>query len=828
MNTFFKNHPWLLRGLLLGCCVLFFFVSFYVYIAYLLPLPPLFTEATNHPTTKIFDRHGELLYEILQPESGKKTLVALDAIPQHFIHATLAAEDRNFYAHPGVDIGAIARALFFNFKEQRIVSGGSTITQQLVRNISGNRPNRDLWDKMVEAMYAVRLSHIYNKDEILELYLNKIYYGNFAYGAQSAAQAYVGKNLSDIDLAEASFIAGLPQSPSAYNPYIYFDKAKKRQKYVLDQMVKQKFITEQEAVTALAEPITLRSNKFRIKAPHFVHNVVNELEEKFGDEMVTHGGLSVTTTLDYNLQLKAEQIVARRVDALKKNDVTNGALLAMDVASGQILVWVGSKDYFDESIDGAVDMVHALRQPGSALKPFTYLAALEKGYTPATILYDIPTEFTTETGPYAPKNYDLKYHGPVRLRTALASSYNIPAVKTLEFVGISEFMVFLKKMGINTLHDAPSFYGLALTLGGGEVEVIDMANAYNVIANYGMQRTSSTLLSIKDDEGQELYTWNLPTSRDVLGQFGKEHAYQIIDILKDPLARLPGFGEGSVLELSRPAAVKTGTTRNFRDNWTVGFTPELLTAVWVGNADASPMQNISGVTGAAPIWADFMETALQSKPASKFVIPSRIHEIEICALSGMLPSLFCNEKIGEIFVKGFEPREIDNYYQNFWIEMDSGHIIPDACKNTYNPLTIKQKVLVAYPIILQKWATENGLQLPPMEHCNIVFDYSNAFPDGYPNGEAKLISIDTPRNNDEYMLDSTLPISSQKVPLRATIPLNTQEVRYYVNGKILTTQKVAPFDFLWLPEKGHFSLYGEATLLNGEIIKSSSITFEVK
>lgn len=876
LQEFKKIHPIGFWAVVIIAGSVIITVSFFIYVAYLMPLPPVFRDFSNQPTTKIFDRNGILLYEVLQPESGKKSLISLKDIPKTFVNATLAAEDINFYSHPGIDFNAILRALFFNVREQRIVSGGSTITQQLIRNLLGSKINRNLSDKILEAMYAVRISNVYSKDQILELYLNKIYYGNMAYGSQSAALDYFGKNIYDLDLAEISLLAGLPQSPSSYNPFVYFDKAKKRQKYVLDQMVKYHFITDDQAAVALAEPLTFRRNKYKIKAPHFVHYVINRLEEKYGEDAVNLGGLSVITTLDYNLQQQAEGIITRRVEALKNNNVTNGALLSIDVKTGQILAWVGSKDYFDAEIAGQVDIINALRQPGSSIKPLTYLAAFEKGYTPATVLYDIPSQFNTASGPYAPKNYDLKYHGPVRVRTALASSFNIPAVKTLEYVGVGNFMAFLNKFGIDSLDSSPDFYGLALTLGGGEVSVFDMANAFNTIANYGIKRDSSVILEVKSlvdgldgatrgvdvggredvseggDSGQNdanpgeseaakvaaapalpeksvpLFEWSLPAGNNVLGPFGRQHAYQIIDILKDPLARIPGFGEDSALEIGREAAVKTGTTRNFKDNWTIGFTPQLLTAVWVGNADASSMENVSGVDGAAPIWADFMKGALQSRPMENFVKPSGLNEIEICAISGKLPTGLCNERVYELFIKGNEPKEYDNYYRKFWIDSGNGKIITDECKKYHPELKASQKTLIAYPQELQKWAAQNGLGLAEFKDCITPGDYPDAYTNGKPEGNTNAVFIDNPINNDEYQIDYSLPMEAQKIPFRVSVPLETIKVNYYIDNVNVGNKNEAPFTYLWLASKGSHKLKAEAVLAGGKVVGSEEVKFIVR
>lgn len=828
LKRFHQKHPIVFFGAALAVGFLIMGLLFYAYLAWFLPLPSNLTE--DHPlgTTKILDRNGELLYEVFQPELGKKSVVPLTQIPQKFIQATLAAEDIHFYDHGGVDFWAIGRAIFFNLKEQRIVSGGSTITQQLVRNLLGFSTKRSYTDKALEAMYAIRLSHLYSKDQILELYLNKIYYGNLAYGAEAAALDYFGKHIYDLDLAESALLAGLPQAPSSYNPFVHPDQAALRQKYVLGQMVKYGFIQADEALAAEQENLQLRHNKVAIKAPHFVHFVMNQLDETLGADALRRGGFSIYTTLDYNLQIKAERDISLQIQNLHDKHVSNGALLSLDPQTGQILAWVGSENYFDDSIDGEVDMVTALRQPGSAIKPLNYLLALEKGYTPATILEDIATQFSTENGPYSPKNYDLRYHGPVRLREALASSFNIPAVKTLEYVGIEAFINFLKKLGIDTLNRDSDFYGLALTLGGGEVRMLDMAHAFNVLANYGNAFESSAVLKIVNEKGENIYDWKMPQKKYVLGSFGQEHAYQIIDILKDPLARLKGFGEGSLLEISHEAAVKTGTTRNFRDNWTIGFTPQLLTVVWVGNADASAMYNVTGIDGAAPIWHDFMEDALAFSPKINFVKPPRLKQIEICALSGKLPTELCQDRIYEWFVSGSEPQKPDDYFQKFTILKQTGLIVAPECVKEYPSSAIEEKVLVAYPPAFQGWAHDNKLQLPAMVPCALSKDLTSGYPNGYAQpqkGEEDGLTITNPRPNDEYELDSHLPIQSQKIPFTVLATLNTQTLSYFIDGEKATTIQEAPFSYLWIPTKGKHTLRAEATLASGEKIMSEEVSF---
>lgn len=828
LNGWKKKHPvafYILAGLgaaavVVGCFVL--------YISWLLPLPDALMRDRAQGSIQILDRKGQLLYEVISPTGGKKTFIPFEKFSQNFRNATLAAEDIHYYDHGGVDLFAVGRALFFNVSEGRIVSGASTITQQLVRNLLGFTTKRGYAEKILEMMYAVRMSNVYSKDEILELYLNTIYYGNLAYGAESAALDYFGKHIYDLDLAESTLLAGLPQAPSYYNPFVYFDRSKKRQKYVLDQMVKYGFVDQVTADDAFNEPLKFRKNVFEMKAPHFVRYVLNRLPDLVGETKLQEGGLRVYTTLDYDLELEAERIITRQIQSLSDKHVTNGALLAIEPATGKILTWVGSENYYNDEIDGQVDMVSALRQPGSSIKPLTYLLALEKDYTPATILEDVPVEFKTAGGPYAPKNYDLDYHGPVRLREALASSFNIPAVQTLDHIGLESFIAFLKKLGIDTIDQNPNFYGLALTLGGGEVRMADMVKAFNVIANYGQSMELSPVERVEDLNGKNLFSWKMPEKNYVLGSYGREHAYQIIDILKDPDARLKGFGEGSVLEISHEAAVKTGTTRNFRDNWTIGFSPQLLTAVWVGNADASPMQNITGVDGAGPIWHDFMESALQFEPQLSFQIPKRLHEVEICALSGKLPTSECTERVFEWFVRGQEPKERDDYFQKYWVLTSNGRLLRPECVEKYPAASREEKTLVTYPAAFQRWAAKKGLSLPPFEPCALSKTTKNGYADGYPAGSEDLISIESPGDQDEFMVTAGLPLNSQKIPFRVLASIDVEKVEFYLDGKMVATSTAQPFHYQWVPEKGKHVLKVTGELYDGSTRESAPVNFEVK
>ncbi|MCJ7736208.1 MAG: transglycosylase domain-containing protein, partial [Anaerolineae bacterium] len=518
---------------------------------------------------------------------GSHTPIALDKIPSACINATVAVEDANFYQHRGVDFAALARAIWINVQGGEILSGGSTITQQLARNLllsPEERTQVTLRRKIREMVLAWRLTTTYSKDDILTLYVNESNYGNLAYGIQAAAQSYFAKNASDMDLAECALLAGLPQAPAYYNPLENPVAAHERQRTVLDLMVKQGMITPEEADLAAIEELGFASTPFPIEAPHFVMLVRQQLEREFGREAIYTLGLQATTTLDLDAQHAAEQAVQRRLAQLAEtrrgltpHNVNNAAIVVLDPNTGEVLALVGSPDYFDPRIDGAVNAAVTLRQPGSAIKPITYAAAFDptqpEPLTAATMMVDVRTSFVTREGdPYVPRNYDRQWHGPVLLRQALASSYNLIATKVLDHVGIETMTGLARSMGITTFDDADRI-GLAITLGGSEVRLLELTSAYGAFANGGMQVEPMMISRVADVDGHVLKAWDGGPGARVMDE---RTAYLISDILSDNMARAPAFGEGSALRLSRPSAAKTGTTTDWRDNWTIGYTPDLV------------------------------------------------------------------------------------------------------------------------------------------------------------------------------------------------------------------------------------------------------------
>lgn len=612
-----------------------------------LPDPDNLNSRQVHESTKIYDSSGQhILYEI---GDIHRTVVPLSSMSRFIRQATLAAEDDQFYEHHGLDFFGIVRGVVLKPLSGQRAQGGSTITQQLIKN-SILTPERTLRRKVKEAVLAIELEQRFTKDEILAMYLNQIPYGSQAYGVQTAAQSFFGKSAADLTLAEAATLASLPRAPSYYSPYgSHFEDLKRRQEHILKRMADLNMISAEQADSAIREKLTFSPRRESIQAPHFVFYVRELLDAEYGERVVEEGGLKIITTLDIEKQTIAEEVMKERQATLTKQGASNAALTAIDPKTGDILAMVGSVDYFNEEIDGNVNVAIRHRSPGSSIKPFIYAAAFGRGYTPETILVDAETDFGQG---YKPRNYNLSEHGPVSMRTALAGSLNIPAVKTLYLVGVREATDLAQKMGIASLND-PDRYGLSLVLGGGEVRLLDEVSAYGVFANEGVRRPHRAILKVERD-GETVFDANADEQpgEQVLDP---QVARQITNILSDNNARALTFGAGSPLQLgSRPVAAKTGTAQEFRDGWTVGYTPSLVAGVWAGNNDNTPMGRTSdGVVVAAPIWNAFMRRALANKPIETFVQPSPSGSLPHAVLRGELPE-----------VKGKWDREGGTIYTN--------------------------------------------------------------------------------------------------------------------------------------------------------------------
>jgi len=660
----------------IGIGAIFFLILFF-WIFKDLPSPTRLGSPNLPASTLIYDRNGQLLYEIYAEKN--RVPVKLEELSEYIKWATVASEDKNFYRHHGFDLGGILRATF-NTVFRRTLQGGSTLTQQLVKNALLEDPSRTLRRKIREAILTWGTEVIYSKNEILEMYLNQAPFGGTAWGIESAAQTYFNKKAKDLTLAEATLLIGLPASPTRFSPFgAHPELAKERQKRVLQRMVEDGYLSKEESEEAEKQELDYASPTVGIKAPHFVLYVKELLVDKYGEKMVEQGGLKVQTTLDLDLQEFSQQAVASEVAKLKNLKISNGAALITNPETGEILSMVGSKDYFDKSIDGNVNVTLSSRQPGSSIKPLNYGLALEKKIiTPATVINDMPTCFSVPGQRlYCPVNYDRTFHGPTQVRFTLGNSYNLPAVKVLALNGLEDFVAKAKEMGISTFTE-PKNYGLSITLGGGEVKMIDMATAFSSFANLGIRQDVWAIKKVENQSGKVLFEKEEEEGPRVLSM---ETAYLVSHILLDNNARSAAFGPSSYLVIKNhpEVSVKTGTTNDLRDNWTIGYTPSRLAAVWVGNNDNTSMSYVaSGVTGASPIWNKIMTYALKDQKQEWPLKPEGIVGASICQLSGKIPNPEqpCETRF-EYFAEGTVPSETENLKMMVEIDKTSGQLAND-------------------------------------------------------------------------------------------------------------------------------------------------------
>ena len=817
-----KSLFWPTAGRILWIGLLLF-AGWLLYVFWDLPSVNSLPEKTMTPSVRITDRHGRPLYEILPEVGGRNTVLSVENIPQCLKDATLAVEDKNFYSNPGIDLSGIVRALWINLRGGETVAGGSTITQQVVRNLlmsQDERAERTLRRKLREAVLAWQMTQRLSKEEILGLYLNEINYGGMSYGVEAASQTYFGKPASELLLPECALIAGLPQAPGVYNPFTNPDLAKQRQVIVLGLMEKLGYISPEQRLEAQATPISYNPSPYPIEAPHFVWIVKNQIDKMISQgKLKPHQSLIVRTTLDLDAQHLTEQVLRRHIAEFQKEDgpishnVNNAALVVLDPHSGEILALVGSADYFDKSIDGALDMATSPRQTGSAFKPFIYALALDPSrpnpWTPATSILDVSTTFLTHDGaPYTPLNYDGREHGPVSVREALGSSLNIPAVKTLQEVGIENTVDLAHRLGITSLSEA-SHYDLSLALGGGQVSLLELSSAYAALANQGYFAGNTSILDIHDADGNPLYAKEKKPGVQV---FDPRVAWLLSDILSDDTARWTGFGPDSTLKLDRTAAVKTGTTTNFHDNWTIGYSPDLLVGVWVGNSGYESMHNVTGLTGAAPIWHEAMRELLEGRPDHPFPRPEGLAQTEVCDLSGLLPTSACPHTHQEWFVAGTEPKHIDGFFQQVWIDM-----LTDAPVDNSTPVERRKSITVLdLPVEAQAWAHGQGLPL--------LADYSQAV--SPVSGQADQLVLLSPPPNTIYRIDPNFELSSQQVPIEVAAK-GISKVTIWLDGTVLATFSSAPYQTWWTLSAGEHKFWAQGINANGETIKSDVVMITV-
>ncbi|MEM6282976.1 MAG: transglycosylase domain-containing protein [Chloroflexota bacterium] len=795
------------------------FAVFYGYVLRGLPSVDAVNAGLALPSTRIYDRNMRLLYEITPDGTGRNNVLPLDAVPPHCVNALIATEDAGFYSHPGVSVRGITRAAWLNLRGGDVVAGGSTITQQVARNLLLDphaRAERTLQRKLREMVLAVQLQQRYSKDEVLALWLNQTDFGNLAYGVDAAARAYFGKSAGALSLAECALLIGVPQNPNLYDPLTNLDAAKGRQRTVLDLMVDEGYITEAEADIAHADELQFAAVPYPIEAPHAVMAVWRELEATYPDALY-NTGLDVVTTIDLDWHDAAQRIVERELERLNNPETRNripanaynAAVVAMDPHSGAVRVMLGSPDFFDDSISGAVNLALTPRQPGSTLKPFTYAAAMNpegaEPYTAATVLMDVRTPFITRRlESYVPANFDLQEHGPVRVREALGSSFNIPAVIALEAVGVTPFIQLMTDMGVDQLAQNNDV-DLSVTLGGGEVRLLNLAGAYGALANGGTRVEPALITRITTAEGETLYEHRPVEGARVLDE---RVAFIITDMLADDGARHRGFGANSLLNIGRPAAAKTGTTTDFRDNWVMGYTPELVVGVWVGNASYEPMQNVTGLSGAGPIWHRFIREVTDYTPPMSFTRPDGLERVDICALSGKLPTDACTVTRSEWFVVGTAPTEPDDYHQVFEIDTATGQLATDATP----PERRADRVYVVLPPPVRAWGARNSIPEPP------------TLPTAQQHDGLRIVSPDP---YTTYEIDPVLPRESQRVKLAVAAPLDTRHVTYRMNGETVAVAESVPYEAWWPLAEGQYTLTAEVMRTDGRVDTLESVPFTV-
>lgn len=782
----FKNWTWrkalkyslYLAGIgLITASILFFLVSLS------LPNPNKLSTRVVAQSTKIYARdESTVLYEI--HGEAKRTLVELNEIPDYMKEATIAIEDRNFYTNQGVDVIGILRAVVNNVTTGDLKGqGGSTITQQFVKNAV--LTNEKSWTRKVkEAVYAIQIEQKFSKDEILKLYLNEIPYGQNAYGVEAAAQTYFSKNAKNISLAEAAYLAAIPQAPTFYSPSgPNRDRLDVRKDVVLNEMHSQGYITEEERDNAQKEVVVFSKIKTAIKAPHFVQYVQQLLAEEYGEKTLEEGGLKVITTLDWRMQEIAEQAVK---DGVAKNEkqyaATNASLVAIDPRNGQILSMVGSRDYFDDAKDGQVNVAIRERQPGSSFKPYVYATAFKEGMNPATMLMDVRTSFGTYGGKdYAPTNYDGASHGPVSIRKAFAGSLNVPAVKTLYLTGVQDAIDTAQDLGITSEMDTDRC-GLSLVLGGCEVTLLDHVSAMGVFANMGVKHDHTPILKIIDSKNKVLEEYK-EGGREALDP---QVAYQVVDIMTDNNARSYVFGSRSPLILpDRPVGAKTGTTQAWKDGWTLGYTPSVVAGVWAGNNKGELMRaGADGVLVAAPIWNQFMRNITKDTPVEQFKEPAGIQRLYVDTLSGKLPTQDTPTTKQEVFASTNIPKDGDDVHVSVRINRENGKLANDRTDEslietrTYTVLHSEQPDKENWEVPVRNWAAAAGYTYPPTEQDDGSVSE---------NSEESRIRFTSPSNNSEV---------GQKFDVKLSVRGEEPEsIELYLEGDYMGRRSSSPYNF---------------------------------
>ena len=716
------------------------------------PISPV-NPSESVASTQVIDRNGHLLREI-RPE-GRGIWVSLDNIQPFATQALIATEDRNFYTHHGVDPKGIARAVRDNIRAQRVISGASTLSMQVARMRLGYS-SRSLFHKLHEVALAIRIELHNSKQDVLNAWLNKAYFGNHVYGIESASQFYFGKTAMDLTASEAAYLIGLPQNPIGYNPHRYPEKALKRYHHVLRSMAETSQISAKTYERLLNANVQVLPKEEVFRAPHFIE----WLKADKHDSLFQHS--KVRTSLDVTLQREIEALARSHLDRLNSEFITNAAAIVVDNTNGEILAYMGSIDYWNERIEGQNDGVRMLRQPGSTLKPFTYAIALDsKAYTAASVLPDIEVQIPEAGGAFAPKNYDKTYHGPVPLREALANSYNVPAVRLARDLGVPLLLNKLHEAGFSSLTKSPDHYGVGLTLGNGEVQLLELVRAYATLARQGYPIALTPFPHSQDQSQHEppIISPNV--------------AYLITDILSDHEAREAAFGRSGPLELPFPTAVKTGTSKDYRDNWAVGYTPKYTVAVWVGNFNGSPMQKVSGVSGAGPLFKSIM---LYLGDTGSFEMNEGIEVAAICPLSGKTPSSVCPLRKKELFVPGTSPKDTCDVHKEVLIDSRSNLLATASTPSSY----VTPTLYTVLPDLYHPWMRERGIALPPTQ---IASDQGTNIDESIEEGHVSesALQIAYPVSGMIFQLDPILRSEYQQIRLEGIVPDDVDETSWWIN-----------------------------------------------
>jgi penicillin-binding protein 1C len=767
------RRAWLLALVFLPVAVLLAMAAF-------TPLPEVLRARHDYDSSvRVLDRDGRVLAEVRADDGTRARWVSLAQTGPHLGAALMAAEDQRFRLHPGVDPAAVVRAAAQNLWHRRIVSGASTLTQQLARNVR-HRP-RTLTGKVREMALALRIEASLSKDEILEQYVNLVSFGPSLRGVEAASRFYFDKPCDALSLAEAATLAALPRGPSVYDPRRAPAALQQRRDRILDRMQRAGWAEREAVARAIAEPLTLHTRPTGFGAPHLVRGLLNgNVQPGLGSfaERVSE----LKTSLDGALQREVQTAARAQMAALRGRHATAAAVVVLDNASGEVLAWVGAPDFLDEQRLGQNDGVLAQRQPGSTLKPFVYAVALEDlGWTPATLLPDVELHLSTEHGDYSPHNYDGQMHGPVRLRDALANSYNVPAVHAASVVGPGRVLARLQALGMRSLDKEPEHYGAAIALGDGEVRLIELANAYATLARGGVYRGHRALLAAADKKGAPLGLEPSPQQRVL----SASTAALLLDMLKDPHARIAAFGAGNVLELPFEAAVKTGTSKGFRDNLAVGTTAEVTAAVWVGNFDGSPMQGVSGITGAGPLLRAVLLAAMKSRaPAPLSIAQAELQRAEVCPLSGRRPGPACKHSMTEVFLKGTAPEDACTMHVELPIDRRNGLLAGASCPAR----EVETRTLEAYEPRFASWAVSAQRPVVPAELSPLCPGHR----DSSAAGPSRLV-IRYPYPGATFHLDPSMHGGAQAIVLRADAPASTRKLRFLVDGKLVGARG-APFE----------------------------------